>query len=157
MLHYTRSTNVDFATSNVVSIVKVATEWSSFCVILIANCALKGHSAFLLHVSIKPAFLSVWTVALGALERQIPVSTVAFTGTVFVQQLLINLMSVHQMPPKAFFPFVPTIANATRKLGLSATFVLRVESKRALVWVRPFTLAALERTFLGSFIVGAIY
>ena len=73
----------------------------------------------------------------------------------FIHLLAINFMNVEQVPSKTGFRFELSIALGTRKAGLTSAFVFHVSVKGALLRVRPFTLATLEWTVLGTCVFGA--
>ena len=76
----------------------------------------------------------------------------------FVQLITINFMNVDKVPSKNMFAFKPTFAHRARKLGLITTaIVLQVNRKRGLMLIGTCTLAALERAFLESCLVGTVF
>jgi len=79
------------------------------------------------------------------------------TGAMFVHLIAANIVNDDEVLFKITFPFELTIALGTRKAGRNPAFVLQVNSKCALTLVRPLTLAALEKTFLGCCVVGAVF
>ena len=75
----------------------------------------------------------------------------------FVQLITINFMNVDKVPSKNMFAFKPTFAHRARKLGLTTAIVLQVNRKGGLMLIGTCTLAARERAFLESCLVGTVF